>query len=114
MGPQASVPFFGHVARGYFKFYRAITGRNSFLPIISGEIVAVENGAQLRMTLRLHLAVVAFEFVFIGSLVGGLVENGFNWVLIGMIAFLLAITIGFFLQEQRRALAILRREFDNR
>ena len=113
MGPAATTPFIGRVANGRFKFYRVITGRNGFLPIISGKIVATRAGAQLRLILRLHIGAVAFELVFIGICVRALFENGFAWGPLGMIALLLAMTIFFFFQEARRAIAILRREFDN-
>jgi hypothetical protein len=89
-----------------------IAGRNSFLPIISGRVVAAEGGAQLRMTLRLHTAVAAFEAVIVGGLVDGMVRHGFEWGPVAMIAAIVGMTIGFFFQETHRALAILRRELD--
>jgi hypothetical protein len=53
-------PFVGRVENGTFKFRSVITGRNSFLPIISGRIIEAEGGAVVNGTMRLHLLVAAF------------------------------------------------------
>jgi LytS/YehU family sensor histidine kinase len=56
-----ATPFVGRVSGGTFKFHRLFIGRNDFIPIVSGRIVQGEGGAVVRGTMRLHLAVAAFE-----------------------------------------------------
>jgi len=62
---HAGRPFIGRVSENRFKFHRFITGRDSFLPIISGRITPVEGGAELRGAMRLHLSVAIFVIAWL-------------------------------------------------
>jgi hypothetical protein len=107
----AAIPFAGRISNGRFKFSRVITGRNSFVPVIIGQVVSADGGAQLQMTFRLHIAVALFELLMFVAMIDDLVKNGFTWEPFVIMVFILAMTLGFFLQEKRRAIVILRREF---
>jgi hypothetical protein len=50
----------GEVSDARFKFMRVIHGRNSFLPVITGEVVDTATGVELTATFRLHWLVAVF------------------------------------------------------
>jgi hypothetical protein len=68
-------PFIGRVEKRTFKFRRVISYRNSFIPIISGQIIQGEGGAVLRGAMRLHFFAAAFMAFWIGMFVGPAVSE---------------------------------------
>ncbi len=59
-------PFTGWVRGRQFEVMRTIRYRNSFLPVVTGEIAPDAAGARIRVVMRLHLAVAAFMIVWFG------------------------------------------------
>jgi hypothetical protein len=110
-------PFVGRVEGNRFKFHRVITGRNSFLPIISGEIVATEEGTVLRGSMRLAIVVAIFITLWISATTYGALD----WlsrasqtsdvmggvIALGMPIFGLVLTVVGFVPERRKAISLL-------
>jgi hypothetical protein len=114
-------PFVGWVEGNRFKFVRAITGRNSFLPIISGRLVAGEGGAVVQATLRLAHSVALFMAFWMTAVIYGAIEGlpraweksdvmGMVFPL-GMPIFGLVLTLSGFLPEKRKARRLLSKAF---
>jgi hypothetical protein len=110
-------PFVGRVEGNRFKFHRVITGRNSFLPIISGQIVATDEGAVLRGTMRLAIVVAVFMAFWISAATYGAVE-AFSGVRqtsdvmgrvipLGMPILGVILTVVGFVPERRKAVRLL-------
>lgn len=120
----AGRPFIGRVEDGRFKFYRVITGRNSFLPIISGEIVSAEGGAELRGVMRLSLSVAVLMAValaiwsslafnrFPSTVQTGDVEEAILACVI--LLFFIGLAVLAFLTERRKAMRLLSEAFGTR
>jgi hypothetical protein len=109
---ERSIPFVGRVTGDTFKFHRVITGRNSFLPIVTGRIVAGTAGTELRMVLRIALPVVVFELAWLGTLTSAFLTGGgepITFALMGL--FMVVMTVGSFIQEKRRTLRALQEAF---
>ena len=123
-GILASRPFAGRIENGTFKFHRIITGRNSFLPIVTGRIVQGESGAVVRGATRLHYAVAAFMTIWMGMAITAVVDTlpkyiaeSDTWRAVGVSLFpvfgIVLIAIGYY-PERRRALRILEDAFAQR
>jgi hypothetical protein len=56
--------FSGHVNEYEFEITKNISYRNSFLPIIEGKIEQKTTGTQVTISMRLHLFVMCFMFVW--------------------------------------------------
>ena len=118
----AQRPFIGRVEARRFKFHRVITGRNSFMPIISGEIVDAEGGAELRGVMRLHVGVAIFMVIWLSVLIdlrrlsGALAESNVTDVIIplGLAVLFVAIAIAVFVAERRKAMRLLSDAFGTR
>ena len=114
-------PFVGWVEGNRFKFVRVITGRNSFLPIISGRVVAAEGGAVVQATLRLAHSVAIFMAFWMSAVTYGAVEGlprawGKSDVMgmvlpLGLPIFGLVLTLSGFLPERRKAIRLLSEAF---
>jgi hypothetical protein len=89
-------PFRGHIGKNYFKVWRIIKYRNSFLPVITGKLCPTETGSKIEVFLRLNysvmifwalwmLAAICFLIMFIFILAG--VEKLFSLVPLFMIVF---------------------------
>jgi hypothetical protein len=61
-----SHPFIGTVRDGSFKIYRAISKRNSFLPIVRGRMVATPRGTRVKVTMSISL----FSAIFVVACFG--------------------------------------------
>ena len=56
--------FEGHLINDEFKITRIISYRNSFLPVIKGKLQTVGHSTHITLTMRLHLATIAFITVW--------------------------------------------------
>jgi hypothetical protein len=65
-----------------FKFWRIINYRNSFLPIIEGQITPSTSGSRIAVTMRLHRLVSVFMLIW------------FSMVIVGLVTFLIAVIKG--------------------
>ncbi len=64
-GPPPAKPYEGTISGNTFKISRIITGRNSFLPIIKGEIYSQPFGCSIRIRMSLHKIVLAFMILWL-------------------------------------------------
>lgn len=64
-GPPPVKPYEGTISGNTFKISRIITGRNSFLPIIKGEIHSQPFGCSIKIRMSLHTIVIAFMILWL-------------------------------------------------
>lgn len=64
-GPPPAKPYEGTISGNTFKISRIITGRNSFLPIIKGEIYSQSFGCSIKIRMSLHKIVLAFMILWL-------------------------------------------------
>lgn len=67
--------YHGQVNTDSFKIYPAINGRNSFLPIIIGEIQPTSFGSQIHIKMRMHFVVIVFMIVWCSIPILGSIES---------------------------------------
>lgn len=70
---QRTQLFVGTVADGRFKVARLVQGRNSFRPLIEGQIAPSPGGSRIEVRMRLSPAVLVLLIILLG--VGGLVAS---------------------------------------
>lgn len=58
----------GSLDQGRFNITRIISYRNSFLPVIQGEVQPEVNGCTVRISMRLHLLVLVFMLIWFGGI----------------------------------------------
>ncbi len=97
-----------------FRIWRIISYRNSFLPIIEGQIEPSPSGSRIAITMRLHRLVAAFMLFWLGGVSIGLVSFFVAamkgrveplptfLVPLGMLLFGIAMTSGAFWWEVRK------------
>ena len=106
--------FEGSLKGNEFEIRRIISYRNSFLPVINGEIESYGNNSRITIRMRLHIFTIIFISIWI-SIVGlifiGLVAAGnFSTETLGagaMGLFAYGLTMGGYLFESSRAKEIL-------
>lgn len=59
-------PYEGYLEGNRFEISRIINYRNSFLPIINGQINSYGNGSRIHVKMRMHAFVSALMFVWLG------------------------------------------------
>src|SRR5688572_24540789 len=59
-------PYQGLLDNNEFRISRIIRYRNSFLPIIKGEILKSLDGTRIHLKMRMHFFVYVFMFVWLG------------------------------------------------
>ena len=64
-GAPPAKPYEGTISGNTFKISRIITGRNSFLPIIEGDIHSQPFGCSIKIRLTLHKIVLAFMILWL-------------------------------------------------
>ena len=64
-GAPPAKPYEGTMSGNTFKISRIITGRNSFLPIIEGEIYSQPFGCSIKIRMSLHKIVLAFIILWL-------------------------------------------------
>lgn len=99
--------FMGKLENNKFKIHQIIKGRNSFIPIIQGHITRNTTGCDIKIKMRLHLAVILIllwmiTFVFYSMWK----KNAYDGFI--FIGFLSAMTIFCFNQECNRSIEELR------
>jgi len=62
-----SRPFEGRIENGSFTFRRVITGRNSFMPIVTGRVTQAEGGAVVHGRMRVAVSVALVMAVWTGG-----------------------------------------------
>ena len=77
---KRSKPFEGEVSDTGFEIRPIIRYRNSFIPIISGQVIAVDGGSIIKLEMKLHSFVKSFMVSWLGSLGMGLI-----WIIASMI-----------------------------
>lgn len=65
---SATKPYQGHREGGHFEMSRIIRYRNSFLPIIKGDIQPGIGGCSIQITMHPHVLVIAFMAVWLGGI----------------------------------------------
>ena len=73
-------PFIGTIEGNRFRIRRDIGYRNSFLPIVSGQIVSATSGVRVSVTMGLHLAVAIVMLVWFAGV--GFATAGSLWLLL--------------------------------
>lgn len=97
-----------------FEINRLIHYRNSFLPVIKGQILSDNRGSKVDIKMRLHVMVYAFAAIwcigvsiaFVAMLVLSIREGRFNAAVLiplGMLIFLFLMTTGGFKAESGKA-----------
>lgn len=61
---NSSHEFSGHVKEQEFEITRNISYQNSFLPVVEGKVKQTSTGAQVTVSMRLHLAVMFFMAIW--------------------------------------------------
>jgi hypothetical protein len=74
-------PFRGEIRENTFKMYKAIRYRNSFLPIVCGEILTCHAGTMVRIIMRPCGFTIAFLCVFIGMMCFQILDGLGDWIL---------------------------------
>lgn len=68
---RLELAFDGTFTDGRVRMMRRVRGRNSFRPVVDGQILAASSGSRLKVRLRLHPLILAFGAVF--ALIAGTV-----------------------------------------
>jgi hypothetical protein len=110
-------PFRGVIEGRRFKLLRVLGGlfgaRNSWQPLVVGEVVPAAGGSEIRVRMRLHLLVAAFTVMWFGGLLVGAVSMllssriGEGAAALGMAAVGYAMTSWGFWPEVARARRLL-------
>jgi hypothetical protein len=108
-------PFIGTVNGGSFDVMRNVRGRNSFRPRVRGIITSAGHGSKLTGSMRVHEIAMVFIGFFVAlagtaavsmgvqDLTSGALR-GETLIPLGVLAFLVAMTLIGFIPETRRAL----------
>lgn len=107
----------GEVNEDGFEIVRIIRGRNSFIPVISGDISEQVGGCTIAVSMRLHFFVMVFIVFWCGIVgmgaVSALVSSHGNAVVpICMLLFMYFMTIIGFNIEKNRSIKDLQRILD--
>jgi hypothetical protein len=112
----AEAPFVGTITDHRFRIRRPIRYRNSFLPIVFGEVSQQANGSRIDLTLRVSGPVGAFMTLWLAAAFFGAGAGVRHWLQTGDVRALLAlflplfgcllILVGF-ISERRKALNLL-------
>lgn len=73
-----SKPYIGKVSNSTFEIKRAINYRNSFLPLIKGEIENDINGSKINVKMNLVEIVKVFMIIWLGGVLIGCVATSYN------------------------------------
>ncbi len=112
-----AAPYRGVVSADRFELVRQITYRNSFLPVVRGEITSTPNGSRVDVHMRLMHIVFAFMAVWFGGVVVGCITvlpallTGFELAMLAPYVMLVLGTLfvsSFFGLEAQRAESFLR------
>jgi hypothetical protein len=114
-----SKPYIGKIVGNTFEIKRAITYRNSFLPIIRGEVSADYVGTKILVKMKPHTFVIFFMSIWLGGISIGclatlyaLFSQKFDPSLLipfGMLFFGIALFYGAFKSESKTSIEDLKR-----
>lgn len=114
--------FEGTVSEADFQIHRIIRYRNSFLPMITGRFIALDQGVRIEVKMKLHVVVLLFSLVWLEGIVSYVMVWGSTQVMAGrieiatalplamMLFFLLLVTMMFRI-EANKASTLLREIF---
>jgi hypothetical protein len=119
-------PVIGKVSGYHFQMYKRIYYRNSFMPILYGELIPTSHGTYVRGSFRLHMLVALFLIVWFGGItfilcpnVEAVLSGNDPWldlaIPVGFLIFgALVVWIGSLLEKPSQAyvIAFLRRTLD--
>jgi hypothetical protein len=108
---ERAIPFVGRISGRSFKFVPVITGRNSFIPVVTGHIAQGQGGAELRVVLRVGVPVVVFATGMTGTLIAGILSSGLNVPSAVLLLTIVGMMVGLSIQETRRVMRQLRAAF---
>ena len=93
-------PFYGTVTETKFDIMPVIEGRNSFVPVLKGEIIG-DNPSLIVVKMRLHLIVIAF-IIFLTILVLWSLSNNLGNGGLIVLPVIYSATIFFYLRESKK------------
>jgi hypothetical protein len=104
----AGPPFIGSVRGNSFRIRQKIRGRNSFIPMIRGQVAPHEGGSRINVTMFMHPFVFCFMIFWIGALGWGIWKYPSEpFVPAIMILFGLGLSVGCFFWEAGKAERLL-------
>ena len=103
-------PFKGDVGAREFRIERAIGYRNSFRPVVIGTLTESGEGSRVHVAMRLHEFTMLVLPLFLVIFPIAFAKQGWQAV-VGIVAFLLGMTLGGFWLEASRQESMLRRIF---
>ena len=108
-GIPVTAPFIGSVSDESFKIHRDIRYRNSFLPIIWGEIMLNGAGARVFVKMFIHPLVALFMIFWLSMVaLGAATTRGATSLIpLGMFIFGIALTVGSFVPEAIKAKSMI-------
>jgi hypothetical protein len=110
MGEETGVAEFeGTVDGDRFRATRMIGYRNSFLPVIHGQVRTRGSGSVITLTMRLHISVMIFMVIWLGG-VGTIAASTSALIPLGMFLVGIALPAVGFYPEAFKARDILRRK----
>lgn len=100
--------YFGDIDDDSFSIVRRIRGRNSFLPVILGDITEGDDSTIISVTMRLHIMIMIVFFAIVSIIAGGAMsawssDTGNALPLLGAIAFIYLLTMVAFTMEKLRS-----------
>ena len=110
--PDRAKKYTGKIENRAFKIHKIVKGRNSFIPIIKGEIIDISSTRKIELTMRLHFIVILFLFWISGLVIYSLINLNNSSGLFFMVV-VLGMTIFFFNQECNKAVKDLEYIFSN-
>ncbi len=110
--PDNAPPFIGKVEGDTFHIRRDIRYRNSFLPLVRGQVAASRLGTRINITMSLHPLVTIFILFWLGGVgFGGFAAAHTNpkqaIIPLGMFIFGIVLTFGGFFPEAFKARRLL-------
>ena len=102
-------PFIGSVQEYSFRIRRIIRYRNSFRPLVWGNIVPTPTGARIKVTIFMHPFTLAFMLFWLGIVGRGALmdQSTSHTILWGMFILGIALCIGGFVPEVAKAKRLL-------
>ena len=106
-------PYYGSIYGGRFKINRALNYRNSFSPIIKGEIFTHYEGTRIKVSMKPAIHVLVFLTIWFGGVfiacfatIAVMFTKGFNLYFLipfAMLLFGVALVLGGFKTESKRS-----------
>lgn len=93
-------PFFGTVTESKFDIMPVIKGRNSFVPVLKGEIIG-DNPSIIVVKMRLHFLVITFIILLTILVLWSLLNNLNNGGIV-VLPVIYLVTIFFYLRESKK------------